>query len=101
MSEVISNNGYMSIIDENLKDAFNHKIYVAVDLNNKFIGLRYLISKKEQEKTRKNHYDNYQKMQMLSIAECIDITKETFNKIIKLGYKVPEYYIKEKWNPIY
>ena len=101
MSKIISNNGYMSIIDENIKDVFNHKIYVAIDFNNNFIGLRYLISKREQEETRKNSYGNYQKMHMKTIAECIDITKGTFNKIIKLGYKVPKYYIKEKWSPLY
>lgn len=100
MSKFILNDGYKQIIDENLKDAFNKKIYVCT-IEGNFSGLRYLISKKEQEKTRKKHYANYQKMNMLTSAECIDITKETFKKILKLGYRVPDHYINNKWNALY
>lgn len=101
MSKIVLDNGYRKLIDENIKDAFNHKIYVAVEDDNKFIGLRYIISKREQEQRRKEHYGNYQKMHMSTTGECIDITKDTYNKIIKLGYIIPEYYISEKWNPMY
>lgn len=100
MNKIIFNDDYRQLIDINIKDAFNHKIYVAME-DNKFMGLRYIISKKEQEKTRKLHYANYQKMNMRTSAECIDITKETYNKLLKLGYIIPEYYIYDKWNTMY
>jgi uridine kinase len=101
MNKIVFDNGYMTLVDENLKDAFNRKIFVAVDFDNNFIGLRYLLSKREQEQNRKKYYDNYQNMKMKIIGDCIDITKETYNKILKKGYKVSEYYLKEKWNPLY
>jgi len=100
MSKIILDNGYRKLIDENIKDAFNKKIYVAIDYDNNFIGLRYILSKSEKEKNRQ-HYDNYKNMTMLTNTDCIDITIDTYKKIIKKGYIIPEYYLKEKWNTLY
>lgn len=100
-NKIVFDNGVIKLIDENLKDAFNHKIYVAVNFEGNFQGLQHLRSKREQEQIRKKYYNNYKNMRMKIMDECIDITKETFSKIIKKGYNIPDYYIKEKWNPLY
>ena len=100
-NKIVFDNGYMQLIDENLKDAFNRKIYVAVDFDSNFIGLRYILSEKEQEQKRKQYYANCKIIIMQKVIECIDITKATYNKIIKLGYYVPIHYINEKWNALY
>lgn len=92
----------MKLIDEKIKDAFGNKIYIAIsdlDGTEKFAGLKYIIPEKEINKRLKK-YPKGLKIRIPNIADCIDITKETYTKIKKL-YDIPSYFITEKWNPLY
>jgi hypothetical protein len=92
----------MKLIDQKIKDAFGRKIYVGMsDISGeeKFAGLKYLISDKEINK-RLAKYPKGLKIGIPNLADCIDITKETYNKIKKL-YIIPDYYLAEKWNQLY
>ena len=89
----------MELIDEKIKDAFSNKIYVKLDEDENFRGLVYIKSKREIEKRLKKYPKGF-KIGIPTIDECIDITVTTYNKL-KSKYKIPEYYLTEKWNTLY
>mgnify|MGYP001326920213 CR=1 FL=1 len=99
-NKIVFDNGYLQLHDKGLKDAFNRKIYLAI-IEEEFAGLKYYDSEREAEKRRKECFGGYEGVVIQRVHDCIDITKGTYNKLKKLGYNIPEYYLREKWNPLY